>query len=736
MEILNITPFSVAYINGRVNFPGHTLTFIVKGTFELKPDQSAVAADKQLFPTGDEFYPEDKEMKGSPKYSSDFAFFKPKADLLLVGKCFTPQGKKVYSSSVKFQIGSKSKLLNIFGNRYWAGGFSSNTISNPEPFSEMELRYENSFGGNEYKKNPVGKGIDKTENKSGEKIIPIPNILNPGEQIISAGTKLEPGGFGALGQMWVQRSSKLGSYKGSYMQERWPWFPKDFDWSYFNAAQQDMQVAGYLIGDEKVYFENLHPLHSQYHSQLPGLKVRCFVSELNDKKEKHFKEVKMNLDTLWVDMEKEKLVLVWRGVSEIKDEDFEEIQNFLIVSEKITEQSQTTEYYHNLLEKSLFEPEEEVIAEKPIESDSEEDLKLEKELAEADAKIKASLLEAGIDPDNPPQPSEEDKQKELEILKQLGIQEELKEIPLTRKIFIERINKKESFEGEDLRGVDLSDLDLLNINFQNAILSGVSLKNSNLSNSNFTKANLSEADLSGAVLKDAVLKETDLTKSILIKADLTGAVIEEAVFEEAKMHDAQLNEVKGKDSFFSGADLTGAILVNSDLTGSDFSKCIMNKANFKGSNLNGASVEGASGIQTIFTETDLTGLKASGKSNFTKASFQRAKGFESIWEKANLTEADFSFSEMEGANFSSALMGKANFYGANMKFARFAKADLSHAEFSKMNLFQGSLEKANLEGADLSGSNLYGAEFLDSVIKGTKLTFANLKMTKLSSKNH
>ncbi len=36
--------------------------------------------------------------------------------------------------------------------------------------------------------------------------------------------------------MWTQRYSKIGNYKGNYLKERWPWFPKDFDWGYFNAA--------------------------------------------------------------------------------------------------------------------------------------------------------------------------------------------------------------------------------------------------------------------------------------------------------------------------------------------------------------------------------------------------------------------------------------------------------------------------------------------------------------------
>ena len=43
-----------------------------------------------------------------------------------------------------------------------------------KPFSEMGIRYENSFGGKDYKRNPVGKGIDKVENKSGGKLIPLP----------------------------------------------------------------------------------------------------------------------------------------------------------------------------------------------------------------------------------------------------------------------------------------------------------------------------------------------------------------------------------------------------------------------------------------------------------------------------------------------------------------------------------------------------------------------------------
>ena len=736
MEIINKTKFQFALIVGQVDYPKHSITLIIKETSDLKPGQTATISDEQLFPTGDEFYPEDEDMIGGPRYASDFAYFKPRADLLLAGKCHSPQGKKVYSANVKFQVGQKLKTLTVYGNRYWVGGLSNNISTNPEPFSELELRYENSYGGEGFKKNPVGKGIKKIEIKTGDNLVPLPNILHLGEKIQSKSTKLEPAGFGPLGQMWIQRYSKIGTYKGNYLKERWPWFAKNFDWGYFNAAPADMQVNGYLRGDEKLFFENLHPVDSQYHSQLPGIKVRCFINEADEKETNYiapklFKEVKMNLDTLWADMENEKLVLVWRGVSDIKTEDYEEIKNIFIVSEKLEEQPHSLEYFRKQLERELAEPEEEISEPEPVDEIDEEDVEIEAEIAKAEDQMRASLIEAGIDPDNPPPQSEEDKKKEAELLKEMGFEEEVEKIPLTRELFIERAGKKESFEEEDLRGIDLSGLDLKDLNFQNAIISGVNLKNSNLSNSDLSGADLSGADLSGTKLNNTIFNDTDLTGANLKNADLTGTALDGTVFENSNIQNAILNNVKGKNPVFTGADLTGSSLIQSEFQGADFSKSILNNSNFQNSLLSETSFENAVGDQTNFTGAELNKLKASG-SEFTKAIFQKAAGLETTWTKSKLKESDFSYSEFEAANFTSASLEKANLFAANMKFARFMKADLSGAALQKMNLFQGSLEKADLTRADCSGSNFYGVEFLDSIIKDTNFRLANLKMTKLS----
>ena len=82
MEVLNKTSFPFVCIAGKVHFPQDSLTLVVKGTFDLVPGQMAVMVkeEEQIFPTGDEYY--DEDMERSCCYESDFAYFKPRADLL------------------------------------------------------------------------------------------------------------------------------------------------------------------------------------------------------------------------------------------------------------------------------------------------------------------------------------------------------------------------------------------------------------------------------------------------------------------------------------------------------------------------------------------------------------------------------------------------------------------------------------------------------------------------------
>lgn len=736
MELLNETRFEFAPIVGKVSPPQDSLTLIVKGTFRLSQGERATLLEEQLLPTGDELYEDDDEGQGSCRYSSDFAYYKPHTDLLLVGNCHPPEGKAVSSCRVTFQVGDYAKPLAVFGNRYWQGTMRSQSA--PEAFTSMPLRYENSFGGDGFKKNPVGKGSGTVQQENGTSNRPLPNIENMQRLIGSPGDKPDPVGFGPLGQMWQERYSKMGSYKGSWLKERWPWFPEDFDWSHFNAAPTDMQVKDYLNGNEELFFENLHPVHSQYRSSLPGLRIRLFIDEWQQttQDETQFKEVTMNLDTLWVDMEAEQLVLLWRGITKVLSEDYEEIQHMFVVSEKLEEPEQSIDYYYDLFLKKLAEEKSDEIYEvSPVEEDEAIDTtEIDEEIAKAEAQMKASFLEAGIDPDNLPEPTPEQKAEEAKLLKELGYGEEIEKPLLTREHIIEGAKSGATFANENLTGLDLSQINIENLNLQATIMSGVNLRHTDLSGAMLAEANLAQADLSNAILRGANLKDADLTAANLTNADLTAALLEGALFEKAEMNKAILDQVDAIDAIFSEANLTEATFRNSTLQGSDFSKCILYKANFQGADLSEASVDGAAGQQVNMAETDLTELRASNGCNFSQGSFRQATGKESIWETAILAGADFTYSQMEGADFSSANLTSADLSAANMKFARFTKANLSEAILVQMNLFQGSLEKANLTRTNFRGSNLYGVEFLDAILAETDVERSNLKMTKLSNR--
>lgn len=755
LEIFNDTPLQFAPMPGRIRFPGHSLTLIVKGTFDLAPGEVASLAEEQILPTGDELYADDKEGTGSIRYPSDFAYAKPRADLLLVGSCHPPGGQPVQACRVSFQVGNRTRSLVVLGDRSWSA-------TQPVPFDRMELRYENSFGGTGYGKNPVGKGVGQILDDQQRSYHPIPNIEDIGNRITSQGSRPEPAGFGPIAAGWEQRFSKAGTYRRDYKDKYWPWFPEDFDWGYFNSAPPAMQLDGFLRGDETLYFENLDREVAEFRARLPGMRPRCFIKTARtQQRAAEFGEVPMGLDTLWVDMEARKLVLVWRGWTDVEADDYPELRYLYVAAERLDDEAGTVEFYNQRLKQRIaeldaeWEPEmeEPPVAQAPEEIAGGEDAD-EDERDEGYEQLRAALLEAGIDPDNPPPLSEQAQREAQRILDEIDRrdQEEQPAIPsqaparLTREDVIDRIREGETLEMEDLRGLDLSQLDMAGASFARANLEGASLISSNLEEADLTEAlmkgaslsganlalcNLAGADLSSADLKSANLSDADLTAARLTGTDMSRACLDNAVFEDAIIQLASMTEVSAIDAVFTNANLTGSSLKSGQFEQADFSGAMLERVNFDGANLRQSTFEGAKAPGVSMVNADLTGLRASGGVNFSGARFRGACAAESNWEEADLTDADLSGVEMEGAYFGSALLARANLYAANMKFARFPKADLSDANLTRMNLFQGSFEKARLSGADISGSNMYGAEFLDAELEGLVGSNVNLRMTKL-----
>lgn len=743
MDVINLSSFTVVYLPGRICFPGYSLSLIVKGTFDLFPDHQALPADQQLYPTGDEFYEDDENMQGGPRYPSDFAYFKPNADLCLVGKCCAPLGRSTPLQDCTFKVGSHSRTLTVIGDRYWKRKLFGYTPSEPQPFTEMELRYERSFGGYGYPRNPIGQGYSKPGKKLKTQVQKLPNIVDPNDRAGSPDSLAGPAGFGPLNMTWQQRQSRLGSFDADSLKNRWPWFPENLDWNFFNAAPRELQVRGYLRGDEALYCENLHPTYSHYHSLLPGSKTRCFVNKncSHDHSSVEFTEIPMELDTLWVDMDNEKLVLVWRGWCEVESEDLEDVKHLLVISEPLGEPSMSIDQCRELFVQALYGRDTE--AEGPAGTDQEIETTLggggeddfEADMARFEDQSRATLLADGFDPDNPPSPSEEERRKEQLLLKELGLEtDNAEQAAMSREMIIDLFEGQQSCAEKDFSLLDVSGLSLEGIDLTKSILTGANLQGANLSRATLSGATLVRANLSSSNLQGADLREADLTEANLENADLTGSVLDDAIVENALLRNCIGLQIKAERSYFAGSDLGGAQFSKSWLSRADFSHCTLHDASFENAELSEATLEGAQGHRINMQKANLTALRASEGCDFSNGSFKAASAPESIWEEANLTECDLTCTSMQSADFSKACLQKSDLSAADLKFSNFTKADLQSAALIEANLFQCTFEKTDLGKTDFRGSNLYGAEFLDALFKETNVQDSNIKMTKLEKK--
>ena len=127
----------------------------------------------------------------------DFWMFKPQAEVLVTGACYTGEREKG-SDFVRLSLGPENKrlvdkTLYVFGDRRW-------TLigpTDPTMFTRMPVDYRHAFGGDKYDKNPIGKGFSSTKDEFGNEVHPLPNIEIAGKLVTSPREKPRPAGFAA-----------------------------------------------------------------------------------------------------------------------------------------------------------------------------------------------------------------------------------------------------------------------------------------------------------------------------------------------------------------------------------------------------------------------------------------------------------------------------------------------------------------------------------------------------------
>jgi len=754
MKILNKTVFPHAAIAGRLNHPAHSLTHIIKATFDLQPSGIARIAGEQILLSGDEFYPDDEEQTGSLFYESDFAYIKPKADVLLVGKCHTPNSSPQKACVSSFSLGKNIKRLAVFGNRYWNKILVNPSMTAPQPFTEMDLRYERAYGGRDHFDNPVGRGFCKEDVTIADNVLPVPNIQDPDDLITSPMQKKYPAGFGPLNRNWTLRHNKMGTYDKRYLKKRWPWFPDDMELSHFNAAPEDQQAAGYLSCGETLTFENLHRKHSKYQCQLPSLRVRCFVRTIDPQtKKRSFEEVSLNLDTLWVNMEAEKLVLVWRGWMPVLDDEFQELQHVFIMTESLEEKRANIEQCYDLFCKARDEEESKAGALKSksvkekAEAISSKKLKLSGgalagvAAAGGEAAELLSENEGDTEQDDLKNIIEEKENRKGDVEQQMQAQidamfettglhfselslEEQAELNALKEKLTEQLVEGDSDKGleaqiEENKAILTAELSKLDLDINNLPPISEKAKAEQLRLHNelgIDEANLTQMSsdmdnlwaVMAAVFPKIGVNPENLTPLIEHSKPQFDQLKEQiqpffaADADAKKQTDEQKKQIAGdeeiKDIRERAAEkekFCSEVFDGLDLSGIDFSDCDLSGASFVGTILTEAVFVNATLTNAIFRSAKLSNAKLS-RASAQQADFTQAEMNHCIAEKADFTKALFTQTKLDQGCFS--------------------HSNFSHANMASCNLNHAALDNTILDNADFANASMSGAVFHNASI--------------------
>lgn len=711
----------------------YTMSVAVKASFLLIPGKDLEPLGKQEDFRGDEFA-NPADLASELVHGCDLAMWKPGADLLLRGTCHAPGTEPVTVCDVGWRVGEWSKILRLSGDRVWRPGLFLSSIGEAAPFRSMPLSWSRAFGGLGIPTNPVGRGA------RGDLL---PNLEYPDRMLQRRNQKVEPAGFAPINRMWAPRSGKMGTYDKKHFERVHPRFPTDFDWSYFCEAPADQQLGHYLRGDESIAFRHLFPGVAEWQTQLPGKRIRVFVTDTDEQGVARIREVIMLLDTLAVDTDAGVLALVWRGLLPVRSEDRGEVSQFYVVEEPLAEaerpaaehiarmptapdlfqtkwdegmaqveaskaatQAMLDRYgLHGEVEKALADPG--LTPERlacfpftpngplPPEVDGEARAALAKaqeQFVRAMAEATKMAAEHGVDINarakssaGPMAQLAETVAKSEEYLKSAG-----QEVPPALKDLIAKIkaNPKDPFGmGARLAEVRGQGLDLSKMPGANAIADGAGLDAAMVEMGGGGAAAPSSEPVPSAPPASSPAPPAApgslweaLGPEISAAAGIGSGVISREV----------LLGIKHSGQSFAGGNWAGGDFSGMDLAGTDFTGAILTRANFVGAHL-----EGALFVGTTAQDADFTDAYAA------KARF----------EDADFTRASFVRADLSGAIFTSLSLAQASFLEARMVGCQLSFASMEGVDLRRADCSESTMDSLAFTGSPMEGVIAIGAHW-------------------------
>jgi hypothetical protein len=257
--------------------------------------------------------------KSSLIFDTDAVLEKTGTDCMLIGRARALKPHLAHVD-VTFAVGPVKKQARVFGDRRWKKGMMGGaSIIKIRPIVEVPLIWENAFGGIDTsyedfskhevcRENPVGKGFIAVKSNMDIDGQLLPNIEDPANLIKNPKQRPIPAGFGMIAPYWHPRASFAGTYDEQWRKYISPLLPEDFDTRFNLSAAPGLSTKTHLQGTERMLAEGVSK-HGLLQFDLPGVTPRVIVRRLG-----HEADLPMQLDTIILEPDNERVMLTWRGV--------------------------------------------------------------------------------------------------------------------------------------------------------------------------------------------------------------------------------------------------------------------------------------------------------------------------------------------------------------------------------------------------------------------------------------
>ncbi|WP_437817709.1 DUF2169 domain-containing protein [Sorangium sp. So ce1078] len=697
---------------------------------------------------------------------------KPRGEVLVFGKAFSPGGEPRPAFAASLQVGPVDKPLvdksiAVVGKRRWHHG----APTEPEPITEMALAWEHAFGGPDYPLNPKGMGLAPVE-EEGTKVHYLPHLEDPRRLLMSPGDRPPPACFGALDPTLASRTAKLGTYGDEWLQHDFPGFARDLDPEYFQVAPEDQRLPDYFEGGEAIRLKNLHPARPLLETHAPKLRARCFVRQRGEtgetvtNGEEPLREVVTRLETVILFPDIERGVAIFRGVVPVAEDDADDVR-VLIAGLERADAPRPVEHYraalerrldkdkghlHALREKELLpepEPDAPSFPDEVI-SDMDELVRRERAMEERSIsraqreldQARLTLLVLGMNPDEKlpreikrpeePKPDELADYAERMDLEAAELQKDAEEQRRATEEEVRKLCAEQGLDFDALTAKSKSD--------------GGGPPKFSADEEMARLRELAEVGRkAGSPMEDIEAKLADPAFAASLRSAEENVLLAYRAFAhfyppaepapEAKKSDlrAEVERALAAGESLARRDLTGADLHELSLAGADLREALLEGADLSACDLGGADLTGA-----VLTRAKLEGArlgKASlrganlGEVRAARASFDGVDLRKAVLHKAWLEEAQLSGADLAGADLLEARVRGADFSGAAADDVLFFQLDLTGVRFAGASLRKATFFQCAGAGADFGEAELEDAAFVE--FKGEKASFRKAKATAL-----